>query len=61
VTKRSRASVSADEVKEYFDNLKQTIENDGAEIPPEQIYNYDETCLTDDPGTKKCIFKKGVK
>jgi len=48
-------------VKEYFDNLKQTIENDGAEIPPQQIYNYDETCLTDDPGTKKCIFKRGVK
>jgi len=45
-------------VKEYFDNLKQTIENDGAEIPPEQIYNYGETCLTDDPGTKECIFKR---
>ena len=55
--KRSRAGVSAHEVKEYFDNLKETL----ADISPELIYNYDETNLSDDPGTKKCIFKRGVK
>jgi len=59
--KRSRASVSANEVKEYFSNLKETLENGGQPIPAENIFNYDETNLTDDPGTKKCIFKRGVK
>lgn len=29
--------------------------------PPENIYNFDETNLRDDPGVKKCIFKKGTK
>ena len=30
-------------------------------VPPENIINYDETNLTDDPGWKKCIFKQRVK
>jgi hypothetical protein len=47
--KRSRASVSATEVKEYFSNLKNTLDNQGQPIPPENIFNYDETNLTDDP------------
>ncbi len=32
-----------------------------ASIPLENIYNYDETNLRDDPGSKKCIFKRGTK
>ena len=30
-------------------------------MPADNIINYDETNLSDDPGTKKCIFKRGVK
>ena len=30
-------------------------------MPPENIWNYDKTNLTDDPGAKKVIFKRGVK
>lgn len=59
--KQTRACVNANEVKEFFANLKETLENEGHPIPAENIFNYDETNLTDDPGTKKCIFKRGVK
>ena len=53
-----RAEVSQETVNDYFDNLEVVIE-DG--ITAEHIYNYDETNLSDDPGTKKCIFQRGVK
>ena len=36
-------------ISEYFEILEKTFD----EIPPENIYNYDETNLTDDPGAKK--------
>lgn len=55
--KRSRASVSVADITEFFVHFEQTA----AGIPPENIYNYDETNLRDDPGSKKCLFKKGTK
>ncbi len=30
-------------------------------VPPENLINFDESFLRDDPGTSKCIFKKGTK
>jgi len=59
--KRIQASVSATEVKEYFSNLKETLDNGGEPIKKENIFNHDETNLSDNPGTKKCIYKRGVK
>ena len=58
--KRARACVSAKEVSAYFNNLEQTVK-DGEEIPPSNLFNYDETNLSDNPGVKKCIFKRGTK
>ena len=55
--KRSRAAVSRQDVDDFFTNFEQTVEG----IPPTNIFNYDETNLRDDPGSKKCIFKKGTK
>ena len=52
-----RAEVGHDEVKKYFNNLEISLEG----VPASHIINYDETNLTDDPGRKKCIFKRGVK
>lgn len=52
-----RAKVGHDEVSQYFENLKESLEN----IPPTNILNYDETNLSDDPGSSKCIFKRGTK
>jgi len=60
--KKVRAGVSPEEINNYFDNLVKSLKNeDGSDISPNCIYNYDETNLTDDPGIKKCIFKRGVK
>lgn len=60
--KSVRASVSAASVSNYFDNLEKSLMNpDGTVVPPCNIFNYDETNLSDNPGSKKCIFKRGVK
>jgi hypothetical protein len=55
--KRSRAMLSREEVAKFFENYKVSVDG----VPPENIYNFDETNLRDDPGVKKCIFKKGTK
>lgn len=55
--KRSRAEVEPDELNKYFNNLSTTLEG----IPPQNILNYDETNLSDEPGQKKCVFRRGVK
>ena len=51
----SRAQVNAEVVNKYFDNLEIEIEG----IPLENIYNYDETNVTDDPGSKTVIVRCG--
>ena len=51
-----RAAVSEDVIRAYVGNLSKTI----AGIPPTNIYNFDETNLTDDPGRKKVICKRGI-
>lgn len=60
--KRNKAELKAETMQLYFDNLKETLtEEDGTLVPPHRIFNYDETNLSDDPGSKRCIFKRGVK
>ena len=55
--KRSRACVSRETVNEYFDNLDEELKD----IPADNIVNYDETNLSDDPGRKKILCKRGTK
>jgi helix-turn-helix, Psq domain len=55
--KRSRASVSREEVLEFFEHFSKTVEG----VPASNIWNYDETNFKDDPGSEKSIFKKGTK
>lgn len=52
---RNRAAVSPNDVHEYFNNLEKTL----AGIPPENIFNYDETNVSDNGGKKKLLFKRG--
>lgn len=60
--KLSRAALTVETINNYFDNLSSSLTlPDGSTIPPERIFNYDETNLSDDPGVKRCIFKRGVK
>jgi len=55
--KRSRAAVSADQVNDFFDRFEIVA----AGVPPQNIFNADETNLQDNPGARKAIFVKGVK
>lgn len=55
--KRSRAEKTEEEMEDYFNRLR--IRVDG--VKPEYIINYDETNLSDNPGTQKCIFRRGTK
>ncbi|CAH1959591.1 unnamed protein product [Acanthoscelides obtectus] len=55
--KRSRASVTRQTIQDYFNNLRLTLDN----IPPSNVFNYDETNIQDDPGKKKLLFKRGTK
>lgn len=64
--KKAKAAVPPEEITEYFNQLQHTLLEENAEgdmvnIPAERIYNYDETNLADDPGVKRCIFKRGIK
>ena len=63
--KVSRAKKTRKEFEEFYEEFKKSIggvdENGACEIPPENFFNFDETNLTDDPGSQRCIFKKGVK
>lgn len=47
--KRSRAAINKEILTEYIDNLKEVTEG----VPPENIWNYDESNLTDDPRKNK--------
>ena len=55
--RRSKAAVSPQIVNEFFNRFEKVA----AGVPPENIFNYDEMNLGDDPGVKKAIFQLGVK
>ena len=55
--KRARAAVSAADVENIFQLYAKVLDG----IPASNVYNYDETNLSDDPGQRKFIFKRGVK
>jgi hypothetical protein len=55
--KHSRAVVSSETIKEYFENLEITMEG----VSPKNVVNYDETNMTDDPGRVKVLVKCGCK
>jgi hypothetical protein len=54
---RQRAKVTPAIIDEFFANAEEELKN----CPPENIMNYDETCLSDDPGTKTFVYKRGTK
>ncbi|XP_050516653.1 uncharacterized protein LOC126891519 [Diabrotica virgifera virgifera] len=52
-----RAKVNRENLDVFFNNAKDVFKG----IDPSLILNYDETNLTDNPGAKKFIFKRGCK
>lgn len=55
--KRARAEKTVSEFEQYFSNLESVLEN----VPPTHVINYDETNFSDDPGSVKCICRRGMK
>ena len=53
--KRARASVDETALREMFSNIDHLI------LPPTHIWNYDETNVTDNPGAKTVIVRRGTK
>ena len=51
----ARAKVSEEIISAYFDNLEQSLN----EIPVKNIFNYNETNVTDDPGSKTVVVRRG--
>ena len=49
--KAARAEVNHEVINNYFDNLEEWIKD----VPPENIFNYVETNITDNPGAKLVI------
>ena len=53
--KPARAEVDSASVNKYYDELTM------ADVAPENVYNYDETNVCDDPGVKTIICRRGLK
>ena len=47
--KRARASLSADTINSFFDKVEPALSN----VDPRNVFNFDETNLADNPGSKK--------
>ena len=54
---KTKASISQETINEFFNHISKVLDS----IPPSNIWNYDETNLTDDPGAKKILCKRGCK
>ncbi|CAK1594188.1 unnamed protein product [Parnassius mnemosyne] len=55
--KRVRAQVSEDVISNFIENIDKELES----VPPENIFNYDESNLCDDPGKKTILCRRGTK
>ena len=55
--KPARAEIDAVNVNLYFDELQHVVEV----VPASHIYNYDETNVTDNPGSKTVVCQRGRK
>lgn len=55
--KRARAAVDERILREFHENLEKEVTG----VPPENIWNFDETALVNDPGRTKCIMKRGTR
>jgi hypothetical protein len=55
--KPARAEITNENVNKYFDELQESLKD----VPADNIYNYDETNVTDDPGAKTVVCRRGLK
>ncbi|XP_072375486.1 uncharacterized protein [Diabrotica undecimpunctata] len=57
IVKRSRTIIDENIINDYFDELQVTLDGVDANL----ILNYDETNITDDPGKKKVVVRRGCR
>ena len=57
--KINRAEVSPEVINTYFDHLDEALKDHQGTIFPANIYNYNETNITDNPGAKKVLVRRG--
>lgn len=55
--KRSRAAIDEETVRAYIGHLKDVVKD----VPAKNIWNLEETNLTDDPGKSRVICRRGTK
>jgi len=55
--KPARAEISAEDVTKYFEELQTALNS----VPPQNLINYDETNVSDDPGAKHVLCVRGSK
>lgn len=52
---RKRAEISVADMRAYFDHLYETTKD----VPPSNLFNFDETNVCDNTGKSKCLFRRG--
>jgi len=55
--KPARAEINHETVNTYFDHLEASL----VDVDPRNIYNYDETNVTDEPGSKTVVCRRGLR
>ena len=55
--KRGRAAVNQQQINDFYGMFEESMQG----VSPEKIWDYEETCMQDNPGTNKAIFARGVK
>ena len=55
--KRARAAIDERIIRDFIEHLEKELEG----VPPSHIWNFDETCLVNDPGRLQCIMKRGTR
>jgi len=53
---RGRASVSHLQIIDFFNKFEESMEG----VLPKNIWNYDKTCMQENPGAIKAIFVRGI-
>ncbi|KAJ8050139.1 Jerky protein-like-like [Holothuria leucospilota] len=54
--KRARAKVGVEELNNFFKNVREVL----VDTEPANIFNFDETNITDDPGLKRVLVPRGI-
>ena len=52
----ARASISSDDITNFLDNIAAA-----GDTAPENMFNFEDTCVVDDPGAAKVLVQRGTR